>query len=110
MALGVHADLEFHVLDQRLQNAIPVLSEGRHAVPRHGDLPVFILQGLRQVADLDLVEFDLFVFFLLNGLHLGQLLEVGVVDLHLAGGSCSTPRLLRLFSRLLSNTHQEVSV
>ena len=71
VALGVHPDLQLHVLDQGLEDAVPVLAEGRVAVARDWDSPVLVFLAC-QVGNLDLVELDFVVVvsLLLHGFHL----------------------------------------
>jgi len=78
--LGVHSDLQLHVLDECLQYALPVLLEGSVPVARDRYPPVLVLHA--QVGDLNLVEFDLRSLLCLHGLKLHELASVRIVQLH----------------------------
>ena len=76
-SFGVHSNLQFHVLDERLQDAVPFLLQGCEPVPWHWDSPVLVL--LPQVTNVDLVELYLLPF-LLDRFHLGELLALLIID------------------------------
>ena len=84
LALGIHAHLQLHVLHKRLQYAVPVLFQRSNPVPGHWNAPILgITLALGQVTQLDFVEFHLVVFLLLDCLKLCQLINVGIVNIHL---------------------------
>ena len=59
VSFGVHSDLELHVVNKGLQDAVPVLTQRCVPMSGHWDLPVLILLALSEITDLDLVEFNL---------------------------------------------------
>ena len=78
--LGIHSDLELHVLNKGLQDAFPVLFERSVSVARNRDPSVLILHS--EISDLDLIEFDLSGLLGLHGLKLHEFSPLRIIQLH----------------------------
>lgn len=77
-SLGVHTDLQLHVLHECLEYALPVLLERGESVARHGDPSVLVFDT--EVGNLNLVKLYLVVVLLrLHRLKAHQLVSLRIV-------------------------------